>query len=240
MRQTEQVETKTIKISRMISKIRTMLKETSDRRKTALALLQKEEGRDPFKILVGTILSHRTRDENTTIAAANLFRKYPTPKYLASANVDEVKKLIKTVGFYNVKAKNIILLARQLMLEFNGKVPNKLEDLLRLKSVGRKTANCVLVYGFGIPAIPVDTHVHRISNRLGIVKTMKPEETEFQLTEKIPKKYWLEINDLFVRFGQTICKPVAPRCQVCLLQKECVYYNEVISKQSSERKDCKE
>jgi Predicted EndoIII-related endonuclease len=167
--------------------IRRMLEETTDRRRTALALLKKEEDEDPFKILIGTILSHRTRDENTTIAARNLFRKYPSAKDLAIANVDEVKKLIKSVGFYNVKAKNIILVAQQIMQEFGGQVPDNLEDLMKLRSVGRKTANCVLVYGFGIPAIPVDTHVHRISNRLGIVKTTSAEETELELTKKYLK-----------------------------------------------------
>ncbi len=216
-----------------------MLEETTDKRKTALALLKKEENGDPFKILIGTILSHRTRDETTTIAARNLFRKYPSAKDLAVASVDEVKKLIKPVGFYNIKAKSIILVAQQIMQEFGGKVPDNLEDLLKLRSVGRKTANCVLVYGFGIPAIPVDTHVHRISNRLGIVNTSKVEETELELTKKIPKEYWLEINDLFVMFGQTICKPTAPKCQVCLLKERCVYYNQVISKPHPQDKNHK-
>jgi endonuclease III (EC 3.2.2.-) len=230
LRKNEQIKKESHSIAKILSMIRRMLEETTDRRRTALALLKKEEDEDPFKILIGTILSHRTRDENTTIAARNLFRKYPSAKDLAIANVDEVKKLIKSVGFYNVKAKNIILVAQQIMQEFGGQVPDNLEDLMKLRSVGRKTANCVLVYGFGIPAIPVDTHVHRISNRLGIVKTTSVEETELELTKKIPKRYWLEINDLFVMFGQTICKPIAPKCQVCLLREECVYYNQVVSK----------
>ncbi|MEM0117027.1 MAG: endonuclease III [Conexivisphaerales archaeon] len=224
-----------VEVEDMLNKIRKMLDETRNKRKTALAELKREEGGDPFKILIGTILSHRTRDENTTIATSNLFRRYPTPQDLAKADVSDVKNLIKTVGFHNTKAKNIVHVAKQIIDEFGGKVPDNIEDLMKLKSVGRKTANCVLVYGYGIPAIPVDTHVHRISNRLGIVKTSKPEETEQELTLKIPRQYWLEINDLFVRFGQTICRPVGPKCETCLLKKECIYYKEVFLKQTSRK-----
>jgi endonuclease-3 len=199
-----------------------------DKRATALAQLQETEGGDPFRILIGTILSHRTRDENTTRATENLFSRYTTPSQLAAADPNVVRRLIKPSGFYNMKTRNIMIASRQLVDEFGGEVPDNEEDLLKLHSVGRKTANCVLVYAFNKPAIPVDTHVHRISNRLGLVKTVKPEETEAELVRTVPKRYWLELNDLFVRFGQTTCKPIGPRCKQCTLQNSCKYYNEVI------------
>jgi len=203
---------------------------SEDERSTALAKLQDSEGGDPFRILIGTILSHRTRDENTTKAVENLFSTYTTPEELANADETVVRRLIRPSGFYNVKARNVIRVSRQLIDDFGGKVPETMEDLLKLHSVGRKTANCVLVYAFNEPAIPVDTHVHRISNRLGLVKTRKPEETEEELVRKIPRKYWLDVNDLFVRFGQTTCKPIGPRCGSCSLTRSCVYYKSVVSK----------
>ncbi|HLQ06222.1 MAG TPA: endonuclease III [Nitrososphaerales archaeon] len=200
-----------------------------DKRATALAQLQEAEGGDPFRILIGTILSHRTRDENTSRATENLFSKYKTPSQLATADPDIVRRLIRPSGFYNMKTKNIMTASKQLVDEFGGEVPDNEEDLLKLHSVGRKTANCVLVYAFNKPAIPVDTHVHRISNRLGLVSTKKPEETEAELVRKVPKKYWLELNDLFVRFGQTTCKPIGPHCSTCSLSGECLYYKTVVA-----------
>jgi endonuclease-3 len=201
---------------------------SGDKRATALAELQEREGDDPFRILIGTILSQRTRDENTTKAVDNLFSRYHDVHDLAAADENVVRRLIRPAGFYNVKAKSIIRVSRQLIEEFHGVVPDNIDDLLKLHSVGRKTANCVLVYGFGIPAIPVDTHVHRISNRLAIVSTKSPEETEEQLVKNVPSKYWLDLNDLFVRFGQTTCKPVGPRCDACTLRPICKYYREVV------------
>jgi len=215
-----------LRIGWILREVRRMVYGSTDRRATALSELKRSEGSDPFKILIGTILSHRTRDENTTRAVENLFSRYRDAHELASADIDEVRRLIKPAGFYNVKARNIVLVARQIVDEFGGKVPSDIDSLLSLRSVGRKTANCVLVYGFGIPAIPVDTHVHRISNRLGIVETRTPAETEEALKKVVPKKYWLELNDLFVRFGQTTCRPVGPRCNVCSLAPRCRYYRE--------------
>ena len=200
---------------------------SAEKRATALAQQQDASGGDPFRILISTILSHRTRDENTARATENLFSVYKTPAQLANADPRSVRNLIKPSGFYNMKTKNIITASKQLVGEFGGMVPDTEEDLLRLHSVGRKTANCVLVYAFNKPAIPVDTHVHRISNRLGLVRTRKPEETEAALVKRVPKRYWLELNDLFVRFGQTICKPVGPRCGSCTLTESCVYYRTV-------------
>ncbi len=197
---------------------------SSDRRATAHAQLQEVEGADPFRNLIGTILSHKTRDENTTKATENLFSKYKTPFELARADPAEVRNLIRPAGFYNMKTENIIRASQQLVSDFGGRVPDRVDDLLKLHSVGRKTANCVLVYAFNKPAIPVDTHVHRISNRLGLVRTKKPEETEAALTKSVPSRYWLELNDLFVRFGQTTCKPIGPRCGSCSLSGSCRYY----------------
>ena len=218
---------KRIGLPAMLRAIRGMVYGSTDKRATALAELHAAEGTDPFRILISTILSHRTRDENTTKATENLFSVYKTPVQLASADPSVVRKLVRPSGFYNMKARNIIKVSKQLVDEFGGKVPDNEDDLLKLHSVGRKTANCVLVYAFEKPAIPVDTHVHRISNRLGLVKTNKPEETEAALVKTVPKRYWLELNDLFVRFGQTTCKPIGPHCRSCTLTGSCIYYRTV-------------
>lgn len=180
--------------------------------------------RNPFKVLVGTILSQRTRDENTEIAVKKLFSVYKNSEELANAEIKEIEKLIRNVGFYRNKANAIKEVANILLKKYNGKVPSEFEKLMELPSVGRKTANCVLVYGFGISAIPVDTHVHRISNRIGLVKTKNAEETEFALQKVVPKKYWIEFNDLFVKFGQGICLPRNPRCEECGIRGECKWY----------------
>jgi len=164
------------------------------------------------------------------LAVDNLFRKYRTVEELANAAENEVKKLIRSVGFYNMKTRNIIRAAKQVRDQFGGTVPDTLEDLLEIHAVGRKTANCVLVYAYNKPAIPVDTHVHRISNRLGLVKTKTPDETEAALLKQVPKRYWLELNELFVMFGQTVCKPIGPKCQICSLTGVCKYYKQVVSK----------
>ncbi len=193
-------------------------------RMTALRELHEAETGGPLSILIGTILSARTRDENTSAVVKKLFSKYKTAHSLAKANLSDVERIIKSTGFYHVKARRIIEVASLIDSEYAGNVPDSLDELLKLPGVGRKTANCVLVYAFEKPAIPVDTHVHRISNRLGLVETKTPEETEFALMEKIPKKYWLRINDTFVMYGQNICKPISPLCNVCQIKKMCKYY----------------
>ena len=193
-------------------------------RMTALNELHEAETEGPFSILIGTILSARTKDESTTKVVKKLFSQYRTPKSLANAKVRDIEKLIKSIGFYHVKAKRIIKVAQIINSQYKGKVPESFEKLIELPGVGRKTANCVLVYAFDTPAIPVDTHVHRISNRLGLVDTKTPEETEFELIRKIPKKYWLQINDTFVMYGQNICKPISPLCNVCKIKTKCNYY----------------
>jgi endonuclease-3 len=178
----------------------------------------------PFSILIGTILSARTKDEATTKAVKALFSKYKNSKQLANAKVKDVEKIIKSIGFFHVKSKRIIEVAKIINTKYKGKVPDNLDTLVELPGVGRKTANCVLVYAFEKPAIPVDIHVHRISNRLGLVDTKNPEETEQELMKKVPKKYWIDINDTFVMYGQNICKPISPMCDVCKIKKNCKYY----------------
>ena len=178
----------------------------------------------PFSILIGTILSARTKDETTTKAVKALFLKYKNPKELANAKIEDVEKIIRSIGFFHVKSKRIIEVAKIIHTKYKDKVPEDLDTLVQLPGVGRKTANCVLVYAFEKPAIPVDIHVHRISNRLGLVDTKNPEETEQELMSKIDKKYWIDINDTFVMYGQNICKPISPMCDVCKIKKSCKYY----------------
>ena len=192
-------------------------------RMTALRELHEAETGGPFSILIGTILSARTKDESTTKAVKVLFSKYKNPEELAKAKVKDVEKIIKSIGFYHVKSKRIIEVAKIIDKKYQGRVPEDLDTLVQLPGVGRKTANCVLVYAFEKPAIPVDIHVHRISNRLGLVETKNPEETEQELMKKIQKKYWIEINDTFVMYGQNICKPISPMCNVCKIKKSCKY-----------------
>ena len=198
------------------------MEEVRPPRMTALRELHEAEC-GPFQILVGTILSARTRDENTAEVSKRLFARYPDPARLARAKKRDVERVIKSIGFYRVKAGRIIEVAKIIDGRYGGRVPKDLEKLVELPGVGRKTANCVLVYAFGEPAIPVDTHVHRISNRLGLVETRTPEETEAALAKKIPKKFWLEINDTFVMYGQNICRPVSPMCGRCRIRRSCRY-----------------
>ena len=203
--------------------VRTM-NEVTTPRMTTLKELHDAKGGDPLKILIGTILSARTRDESTSGVVRKLFSKYKTARELSKAKLSDVRKIVKPCGFYRVKAKRIIYVASLIDSQYNGKVPDDLEKLLELPGVGRKTANCVLVYAFEKPAIPVDTHVHRISNRLGLVDTKTPEDTESELVKKIPKKFWLDINETFVMYGQNICRPISPMCNVCRIKKLCKYY----------------
>jgi endonuclease-3 len=181
---------------------------------------------DPFQVLISTVLSQRTRDENTEKASQRLFSKYKAAEQLASAPLKNIEQLIKPSGFYRVKAKRIKQISQILVKKYRGKVPQKFEELMKLPGVGRKTANCVLVFAYRLPAIPVDTHVHRISNRIGLVKTKTPEETETELVKTAPKEYWVDFNELFVRFGQRICQPIKPLCWKCPIVKYCDYPNK--------------
>ena len=189
--------------------------------------LRNFEGGNPYRVLIRTILSQRTSDENTDQASAFLFAKYKTINEMVHADVADIERLIRPAGFYHVKAARIKEVSQILLDEFDGKVPDTIEELLTLPGVGRKTANCVLVYGFKKPAICVDVHVHRISNRMGLVETKTPEQTEEKLKKLVPKKYWLEINDLLVQFGQTICRPVNPLHDICPVNGCCKLYSEL-------------
>jgi endonuclease-3 len=177
--------------------------------------------RSPFHVLIATVLSHRTKDEVTHEASTRLFEEFGTPAALAAADASRVAALIRPVGFYNRKAEAVIAVARDLQERFAGQVPEDIEQMCTLPSVGRKTANVVMVNGFGKPAVAVDTHVHRISNRLGWVKTRTPEQTEVALRRVAPRDTWLRINDALVNHGRTVCKPIGPRCSVCPVAARC-------------------
>jgi endonuclease-3 len=178
--------------------------------------------REPFFALISTVMSHRTRDDVTYPAAERLFERFSTPEEMVEADVEEIEALIRDVGFYRVKAGRIKEISRILLEEYNGMVPDEMEALLKLPGVGRKTANCVLAHAFlKEDALAVDTHVHRISNRLGLVVTKNPEETEIELKKVLPQKYWRHVNILLVKFGQNVCRPVSPRCGICVLNDMC-------------------
>ena len=216
----------TVRFSKIISLMQSTLRKNNLVRPTALKNLQTQEDGDPYKILIGTILSARTRYETTTQVIKMLFSEFKNPDELSRADLKDIKKLIQKIGFYNVKATRIKEVSKILVEKYNSKVPSNLEDLLTFPGVGRKTANCVLVYGFRKPAIPVDIHVHRISNRIGIVNTKKPEETEIDLQKSIDRRYWTGVNETFVTFGQNICLPIKPKCNLCHLTKICKYYGK--------------
>lgn len=194
--------------------------------KTALSNIR-DKSEDPFRILVSTILSARTRDPVTELVSDQLFKVYPDVRSLSRATFSSVASIIRPVNFYKGKTKKIIEASKVIVSKFNGIVPRTFEELLELPGVGRKTAGCVLVYGFKLPAIPVDVHVQRIANRIGIVKTRKPEETEKELMELYVKKDWLVVNEVFVSFGQTVCLPRNPRCSVCSVREICDYYSNI-------------
>jgi endonuclease-3 len=177
--------------------------------------------RSAFQILIGTILSARSRDEMTEKVCDVLFRRFPTPHGLAEAKTRELIPILRLIGFYRQKARFIVETARLIVERHAGRVPDTLEQLLQFPGVGRKVANCVLVYAFGKPAIAVDTHVHRISNRLGWVRTKKPEETEQALAGFLPKRHWLTINELLVAHGKSVCRPIGPKCSNCSIRRWC-------------------
>ncbi len=188
-------------------------------RKSMLGSMQ----RDPFRVLVSTMLSARTRDENTALVAKRLFARYPDAQALASAPIADLEDVIRSTGFYHAKARHVKAAAHMLLDDFGGVVPHNIDSLLALPGVGRKTANCLLVYGYGTPAVAVDTHVHRIANRLGWIQTKTPTESEKALVETVPKKWWLSINEYFVLYGKEICNPIRPRCPACVIGDLCPY-----------------
>ena len=175
----------------------------------------------PFDSLVATILSARTRDEVTERVAGELLRHFPDAHSLAAARPRELERYLRTIGLYRIKSRRLVAVAQALVRDFGGQVPDRLEELLRLPGVGRKTAGCVVVYAFGGTALPVDTHVHRISNRLGWVHTKAPEGTERALLEVVPRRWWSRVNDLLVHHGKTLCKPQRPWCGRCPVARDC-------------------
>lgn len=181
--------------------------------------------RSPFKVLVSTVISARTKDEVTKDASERLFARADTPIALATMSEKEIAGLIYPAGFYRTKARNLKRLARILVDDFGGEVPRKIEELTSLPGVGRKTANLVLTLAFGDYGICVDTHVHRIVNRIGVIKTQTPEQTEYALRRVLSKKHWIEFNDLLVTFGKKVCTPVSPFCSVCPIERDCLKVN---------------
>ena len=180
-----------------------------------------QASRKPYLVLVSTLLSLRTKDQTTLAASNRLFSLATTPEAMVKISRQRIQDAIYPVGFYKTKARTLLRVSRELMARFGSKVPDRMEDLLSLKGVGRKTANLVLTLGFDRPGICVDVHVHRISNRLGFIRTRSPDESEMALRASLPKRHWKIYNDLLVTFGQNLCKPVSPHCSICKLAPFC-------------------
>jgi len=188
---------------------------------TPIVTLMAETYQSPFRVLISCILSLRTQDATTAKASHRLFALADSPETMLKLTAKKMEKLIYPVGFYRTKAKNILEICQTLIDRYAGQVPDSIDELLKFKGVGRKTANLVVTLGYHKPGICVDTHVHRISNRWGYVKTATPEKTEFALRDKLPKKYWIEFNDLLVSFGQHLCRPISPVCSQCPIAQYC-------------------
>lgn len=188
---------------------------------TPIVTLMAETYESPFRVLISCVLSLRTQDATTAKASHRLFAVADSPQAMVKLTAKKIEKLIYPVGFYKTKAKNILDICRMLIDNYDGRVPDDIDELLKLKGVGRKTANLVVTLGYRKPGICVDTHVHRISNRWGYVQTKTPEKTEFALRAKLPQRYWIEYNDLLVSFGQHLCRPISPLCSQCPVRKFC-------------------
>jgi endonuclease III len=201
--------------------VRTITRANRQRSPTAVGAVA-QDSRDPFQILISCLISLRTKDEVTGEASARLFRLARTPRTLARLPAATIANAIYPAGFYRTKARTIKEVSHTILERHDGKVPDEMDALLAFKGVGRKTANLVLTIGFGMPGICVDTHVHRISNRLGIVKTKTPEQTEFALRKVLPRRHWIPYNDLLVTFGQHVCKPISPLCSTCPVRDLCM------------------
>ncbi len=195
-------------IADVIKLLRKAMKEFPDPSVTLVG----KRWQDPFRVLIACILSLRTKDETTLPASERLFSLGDTPQGILKLTRKQIEKAIYPVGFYKTKAVRIKGICRDILDKFDGQVPDEIDVLLTMTGVGRKTANLVLTEGFGKPAVCVDTHVHRISNRFGYVKTTTPQKTEWALRDKLPKRFWMEYNTLLVTWGQNICRPVSPRC----------------------------
>jgi endonuclease-3 len=206
---------------RQMAEIIRLLERELEKRELPIVSRMAVERRDPFEILISTLLSLRTKDEVTAAASERLFALASTPEGMLRLPQEEIRKAIFPVGFYRNKAETIHHVCRELIGRFDSRVPETLEELLTIKGVGRKTANLVVSLGFGGPGLCVDTHVHRISNRLGYVRTKTPDETEFALREKLPPDHWSRYNTLLVAFGRNTCRPVSPLCSGCPVAAFC-------------------
>lgn len=204
-----------------IGKILGVLRRQSADWNVPVVTLTAISSKSPFKVLISTVLSLRTKDKTTAEVSARLFREASTARAILQLGEKKVRELIYPVGFYRTKAKNIIGICEKLIDEYGEKVPDSLDELLKFRGVGRKTANLVVSLGYGKPAICVDIHVHRISNRWGYVDTENPYETEMILRKKLPRRHWIEYNSLLVAFGQRICRPVSPICSACPVAGYC-------------------
>ncbi|MGZ8433655.1 MAG: endonuclease III domain-containing protein [Candidatus Binatia bacterium] len=188
---------------------------------TPVVTLMAETYQSPFRVLISCILSLRTQDATTAKASHRLFAVADSPQAMVELTAKKIEKLIYPVGFYKTKARQIREMCQTIIDRHDGKVPDEIDELLEFKGVGRKTANLVVTLGYHKPGICVDTHVHRISNRWGYIKTATPEKTEFALRAKLPKQYWIEYNNLLVNFGQHLCRPISPMCSNCPVKKYC-------------------
>ena len=188
---------------------------------TPVVTLIAEASDSPFKVLISCILSLRTQDSTTAQASRRLFALADSPETMVRLSAKKIEQVIFPVGFYRTKAKTILEICRNLNENYRGRVPDEIDELIKFKGVGRKTANLVVTLGYNKPGICVDTHVHRISNRWGYIKTATPEKTEVALRQKLPKQYWIEYNDLLVSFGQQVCRPISPLCSQCPVAKYC-------------------
>lgn len=202
-----------------IDKVIELLKEENAPKSAFVEFM--EGRREPFLTLISCILSLRTKDETTYPATLRMLKLGNKPEDFAKISEEKLEKAIFPVGFYRNKARQIIKISQLLVEKYNSKVPDSIDELLKFNGVGRKTANLVIAKGFGMPAICVDIHVHRICNRLGYVKTQTPDETEFELRKKLPEKYWMDFNTLLVTHGQNTCKPIKPLCDKCVINKYC-------------------
>lgn len=204
-----------------INKIIEILRESVATMKVPIVTEISQHQQSPFEVLVATVLSLRTKDDVTRSASKRLFERASTPAGLLALGESQIAETIFPVGFYKTKAKTLINICKKLLDDNNGEVPDEIDELLKLKGVGRKTANLVMTLGFGKLGVCVDTHVHRISNRFGYVETKTPEQTEMALRAKLPMEYWIEYNDLLVTWGQNICKPISPLCSKCAVNIYC-------------------
>jgi endonuclease-3 len=198
-----------------------ILRREAPKWQTPVVTLIAEASDSPFKVLISCILSLRTQDSTTAQASRRLFALAQSPETMVRLTAKKIEQAIFPVGFYRTKAKTILEICRNLNENYRGRVPDEIDELIKFKGVGRKTANLVVTLGYNKPGICVDTHVHRISNRWGYVKTATPEKTEVALREKLPKQYWIEYNDLLVSFGQQLCRPISPLCSQCPVAKYC-------------------